>query len=395
MTVPRTDVVIVGAGPNGLSIGAHLSQSDVPFRIFGNPMENWLTRMPRGMHLKSEGFASSLYQPQGRLTLGEYCREKYLPYADTGVPIPLHTFCRYGLAFQQKFVPMLEQEVVSEIDRSSSGFVVALNSGERVEARRVVVATGLSNFGYLPPSLQGPSSAFVSHSSAHADLTPFRGKDVVVLGGGASATDIAVLLQEGRAKVRLVARKATLELNSPPSPRLLRPMTGLGPSWQSWFFENCATVFRHLPERSRLKWVQTFLGPAGCWFIAHPIARVPQLLGSTPVGSKVVGNRIRVELANDQGHQTIEADHVIAATGYRPRLERLPFIRPSLCASIRSAANTPVLSPHFESSVAGLYFVGPIAANSFGPLMRFVCGAKYAAPRLSRHLIATAGRRGP
>jgi len=120
------------------------------------------------------------------------------------------------------------------------------------------------------------------------------------------------------------------------------------------------------------------------------IARVPQLLGNTPVGAKVVGDRVRLELANARGRQTIEADHVIAATGYRPSLEKLTFLRPSLRASISSTANTPVLSSTFESSVKGLYFVGPIAANSFGPLMRFACGAKYTAPRLARHLIATA-----
>lgn len=392
----QTDVVIVGAGPNGLSIAAHLSQSDVPFRVFGKPMENWLTRMPRGMHLKSDGFASSLYQPQGRLTLGEYCREEALAYADSEFPIPLDTFCRYGLAFQQKFVPMLEQKVVSEINRTSSGFAVELDTGEGVEARRIVIATGISNFSYLPPPLRGLPSAFVSHSSEHADLTPFRDKDVVVLGRGASATDIAVLLQEAGARVRLVARKSTLGLQSPPSlkQRLLRPKTGLGPMWRSWFFVNCATVFRHLPERCRLEWVKTYLGPAGCWFMADRIARVPQLLGTTPVGAKVVGNRVWLELANDRGHQTIEADHVIAATGYRPELESLKFIQPSLRASIRSAANTPVLSSHFESSVAGLYFVGPIAANTFGPLMRFACAAKYVAPRLSRHLVATSERQG-
>jgi thioredoxin reductase len=301
------------------------------------------------------------------------------------------------LSFQQKFVPMLEQKVVSEINRRPSGFLVELDTGEKVEARRVVVATGISNFSYLPPSLRGLPSAFVSHSSEHADLGPFCGKDVVVLGHGASATDIAVLLQEAGAKVRLVARKAALGLQRPASrtERLLRPKTGLGPSWKSWFFENFATVFRHLPERTRLKWVQAYLGPAGCWFIADRIARVPQLLGSTPVGAKVASNRVRLKLANDQGHQTIEADHVIAATGYRPELERLTFIQPSLISSIRSVANTPVLSSHFESSVPGLYFVGPIAANSFGPLMRFACGAKYAAPRLSRRLGAMSAGQGP
>ena len=388
----RPDVVIVGAGPNGLSIAAHLSQSNVSFRIFGKPMETWRVRMPYGMHLKSDGFASTLYQPQGRLTLGEYCRQRDLPYADIGLPVPLETFCRYGLTFQQEFVPMLEQNLVSDITRSPSGFLVELDSGERVEARRVVVATGISNFSYLPPVLRGLPSAFVSHSSEHANLTPFRGKDVVVLGRGASATDIAVLLQEAGAKVRLVARNTALGMQRPASrkDRLLRPTTEIGPSWKSWFFVNCATVFRHLPERSRLKWVQTYLGPAGCWFMMDRIARVPQLLGNTPVGAKVVDDRVRLELANARGRQTIEADHVIAATGYRPSLEKLTFLRPSLRASIRSTANTPLLSSTFESSVKGLYFVGPIAANSFGPLMRFACGAKYTAPRLARHLIATA-----
>lgn len=391
LTIRRTNVAIVGAGPNGLSIAAHLCESDMPFRIFGKPMENWLTRMPRGMHLKSDGFASSLYQPEGRLTLGQYCREEGLAYADMGLPVPLDTFCRYGLAFQQKFVPMLEQNMVAAINRSPFGFLMELDTGERVEARRVIVATGISNFSYLPPFLRGLPSAFVSHSSEHADLVQFRGKDVVVLGHGASATDIAVLLHEAGANVRLVARKAALGLQRLASlrERRLRPYTELGPSWKSWFFVNCATVFRRLPERSRLKWVQTYLGPSGCWFIADRIAHVPQLLGNTPVRAKVVDGRVRLELVNESGHQTIESDHVIAATGYRPNLKRLPFIAPSLRASIRSTADAPVLSSHFESSVKGLYFVGPIAANSFGPLMRFACGAKYTAPRLTRHLIST------
>lgn len=125
------------------------------------------------------------------------------------------------------------------------------------------------------------------------------------------------------------------------------------------------------------------------------IGRVPQLLGHTPVGAEVVGNRVRLELARDGGRHrhTIEADHVIAATGYRPGLHRLTFIQPSLLGAISSLADTPVLSSHFQSSVAGLYFVGPIAANSFGPLMRFAFGANYAARRLSRHLAARSGER--
>ena len=392
-----TDVAIVGAGPYGLSIAAHLSQLGVPFRIFGKPMESWLTQMPRGMLLKSEGFASSVYHPEGSLTLGQYCREKRLPYADIGTPVPLETFCEYGLAFQRQFVSTLEQELVAAIDRGPSGFTVRLGSGETVAARRVVVAVGISHFSSVPSSIERLPRKFVSHSSQHVDLAEFRGNDVVVLGGGASAVDVAALLHEAGANARLVTRKPMLELHTkgddPPSlwSRLRAPNSGIGPSWRSWFFTNCATIFHRLPESRRLKWVQTHLGPAGGWFMIDRIGRVPQLLGYTPTGAEVVGNRVRLRLATDGGRysHTIEADHIIAATGYRPKLDRLTFIQPRLRASISMAVNTPILSSHFQSSVAGLYFVGPIAANSFGPLMRFAVGAKYTARRLSQHLAAT------
>jgi hypothetical protein len=88
----------------------------------------------------------------------------------------------------------------------------------------------------------------------------------------------------------------------------------------------------------------------------------------------------------------VVVDHVISATGYKVDLRRLGFLGQDLLHQIRSVENTPVLSPHFESSVPDLYFVGATAANSFGPLLRFAYGAGFAAQRLSRHLVQS-GRR--
>src|SRR5437899_11310046 len=100
----RCNVAIIGAGPYGLSIAAHLRARGIEFRIFGRPMDTWLTRMPKGMRLKSEGFASSLYDPDSEFTLGAYCQHHGLPYAHLGLPAPLETFPSYGLAFQRSFV---------------------------------------------------------------------------------------------------------------------------------------------------------------------------------------------------------------------------------------------------------------------------------------------------
>ncbi len=55
-------------------------------------------------------------------------------------------------------------------------------------------------------------------------------------------------------------------------------------------------------------------------------------------------------------------------------------------AQISSVKGVPVLSDNFETSLAGLYAVGPAAVDSFGPLMRFMVGTEFAAPRLSARL---------
>jgi hypothetical protein len=59
---------------------------------------------------------------------------------------------------------------------------------------------------------------------------------------------------------------------------------------------------------------------------------------------------------------------------------------------LATVEDSPVLTRHFESSLPGLYFIGPAAAATFGPLMRFAYGAHYTAPRLARRLAATAAR---
>src|SRR5690242_5427406 len=70
-----TQVAIIGAGPYGLSIAAHLRAHGVPYRIFGTPVDTWRRHMPAGMMLKSDGFASSLSDPSDEGTLAAYCAE--------------------------------------------------------------------------------------------------------------------------------------------------------------------------------------------------------------------------------------------------------------------------------------------------------------------------------
>ena len=71
----------------------------------------------------------------------------------------------------------------------------------------------------------------------------------------------------------------------------------------------------------------------------------------------------------------------------------MAFLDPQLASQLATVANTPAVGRHYESSVPGLYVVGPAVAPTFGPVMRFVYGADHAAGTVSRRLAATAGRR--
>ena len=388
------DNVIIGAGPYGLSVAAHFRSRGIPFRIFGRPMDSWVSHMPKGMMLKSEGFASNIYDPDGQFTLKQFCAERQIEYSDAGLPVRLETFAAYGLAFMERMVPELEDKFVVSVDRTSDGFVLKLDDGETVRTRRVILAVGITHFQAIPGNLSHLPQEFLSHSYAHHDLEKFRGRKVIVLGGGSSATDLAGLLHEGGAEVQLVARQTSLVFHNKPEVgktpslwhQIRHPQSGLGPGLKSRFYSNWPHVFHCLPESTRLKIVRTHLGPSGGWFIKDKVVgKVPLLLGYSTERADVRHGMVSLDLrANDGSKREVSADHVIAATGYKVDLERLKFLTPEIRSNLEAVNSTPILSSSFESSILGLYFVGISAANSFGPLMRFAYGAGFAASRVTK-----------
>lgn len=395
------EVAIVGAGPFGLSVAAHLRARGVPFRIFGRAMSVWAERMPKGMLLKSDGFASSLYDPKSEYTLKAYCRDEQLPYADVNLPVPLETFVRYGMAFQKRYVPSLEETELVAMRRSGHGFELKLATGEILIARQVVIAVGISYFAHTPSDLAQLNSPLVSHSSDHHELDQFRGRRVAVLGGGSSATDIAALLHEAGAVTHLVARAPAIRFHGRPparrplKDRLWNPRTGIGPGLRQVFYASAPHLFRLMPESFRLRKVREALGPAAGWFMKERvIGRLPVHCGVRDFRATPQPNGLQLSWAEaDGGVATLEVDHLIAATGYRVDLSRLAFLSPELRNSLRTTGGAPLLSRAFESSIPGLYFVGVSAANTFGPVMRFAVGAKFTARRVARALARTSQTR--
>lgn len=116
-------------------------------------------------------------------------------------------------------------------------------------------------------------------------------------------------------------------------------------------------------------------------------ASVPLLLGCSLQEARLSKHGVQLRFVSMDGStQIVEADHVIAATGYEADVHRFPFLSPAIVEQLHLIGKTPRLSVNFESSLPGLYFVGYASAPTFGPVMRFVFGADFTSRRISRHL---------
>jgi thioredoxin reductase len=396
-------LAIVGSGPYALSLAAHLNPLGLDYRIFGPVMEAWDKHMPPGMFLKSDGFASDLYAPGEGYRLEQYCAENGISYAPVGPPVKRTTFVDYGKEFQRRHAPRLEQTMIVRVSQIPGGFELETAEGERVEARRVALAVGISHFPYFPKVLQGLPSSAVSHTFHHGPFDQFRGKHVLVIGGGASAVNAAVALNEAGAQTELMGRKPKINFHDrspdfrPLKDRILNPRSVIGLGWRSKFAVDLPLVFHAMPEKLRHRVVARHLGPAPGWFSrpgfeGHVLPHLGcQLEEVTEAGSKV---RVRY-LDPDGASREMLVDHVVAGTGFQPFLKSLKFLDEKLAAKVRTANSTPDLDTNFETSVPGLYMTGLASANNFGPMCRFACGARFTAKRLSRHLATKSRQRVP
>ena len=394
---------IIGAGPYGLSLAAHLREAGVPHRIFGQPMQSWATQMPADMLLKSDGFASNLSSGSVPFTLEDFCKLTSRPYHATQRPVPVADFIAYGQEFARRFVPNLEEQNVASVEREDGMFRLTLAGGDSFLARQVVVATGVSLFQYMPPDLAHLPKEMVTHTSAHRLFEDFAGQDVTVLGRGASSLNAAAALHEAGSRVTLITRKYKIHFHSAGDPshrswleRVMHPSSPLGYSLRSWLSSTMPGLMRALPGPLRDLMIYKHLGPAGGATLRERVeGKFPTLLGWTISSAELIeapnsgDRRIRLTLTNTEGENREHiTSHIIAGTGFRVDMNRYRFLNDSIRAEIDCRRDgTPVLSRNFETSVKGLTMIGPVAHSSFGPLLRFAAGSQYAAERVTTRLV--------
>ena len=393
-----SDAVIIGAGPYGLSAAAHLrALRGLEVRLFGEPMSFWDRNMPVGMFLRSNWTATQIADPNNQLTLEAYQAARGIRIT---TPVPLDHFIQYGLWYQRQAVPDLDQRKIVRVESHSRGFRTVLEDGEAVYSRRLVIAAGIGAFAHRPPEFQSLPSDLASHTSEHRDLGKFAGRKVLVIGGGQSALESAALLHESGAEAEVVSRASCINwLGGWASKtlhqrlgrftnRLLYAPTDVGPAGISQLVAR-PYLLRPLPRGLQDVLRKRAVRPAGARWLVKRLQDIPIGLRRSVVSVSTAGDRVKVRL--DDGTDRA-VDHLLLGTGYRVDVSKYDFLAPELAQSIHRFNGYPRLKDGLETSIPGLHILGAPAAWSFGPLMQFVSGARYASHALARSIARKGSR---
>jgi hypothetical protein len=368
-----------------------LRSAGIETRVFGQPMAFWREHMPSGMLLRSSRDASHIDSPEGSLSLDKYEKEAGVSVRP---PIRLDAFLRYGQWFQEQAAPDVDPRKVVSVEPAYKGFRVLLEDDEVLHATRVVIATGLSSFNWYPPQFVDVPRLFVSHTSEHADFKHFTQRRVLVVGGGQSAFESAALLYEAGASVEVVVRSPRvrwlrrsewLHNRLWPLLRFIYPSTDVGPLGLSWIIA-LPQLFRRLPIGAQQRIAARSIRPAVAASLRPRLAGIPITTGREVLNLDIRGHDLRVVLSDGSERHV---DHVLLGTGYRVQVERCAFLGPDLLARLRRVAGYPCLQKGLESTVPGLHFLGAAAANSFGPVLRFVSGTRFASRALTACIVGS------
>ena len=378
----QTDLLIIGAGPFGLSLAAYAKSLGVDFLVAGRAMEFWKKNMPEGMFLRSASDWS--LDPTDRFSIMNYLEALGKTPKDVE-PLSLEFYLQYAQWFQDGAGIETISEYVTRLDQKENGFLATFEDGKVVEAKNVAVAIGMGYFKNQPSALTDilPAGRY-KHTCDAVQLSEYKEKRVLILGGRQSAFEWAALLNdEGAGDVHIAHRHESpkfAEADWSWVPPLVDGMVS-DPAW-----------FRGLPQDEKDAIVKRMWGEGRLkvepWLekrVMKPNASIHQKAGLVSCNVRTDG---ALDVKLDNGDAFV-VDDVILATGYKVELERLPFLKNgNVFDKIEVKNGFPVLDPHFQTTAKGLYFTSMPAGQDFGPFFGFTVSVRASAKIIGNALIS-------
>jgi cation diffusion facilitator CzcD-associated flavoprotein CzcO len=325
---PTLDVLIVGAGQGGLATGFGLLRDKVTNILL-------LDRAPYGQEGPWVTYARMPTLRSAKDQTGPDLNVPSLTYqawheAHWGADdwqsmklIPSHKWNDYLLWFRRVTnLPVRNDTAVIAIapcrtDDDLPCLTATLSTGEKLHARKIVLATGQDGTGqwWMPNFIAALPPAFRAHTADPIEFTRLAGRTVAVLGAGASAFDnAAVALEHGAAAVHLFCHRA--------QPMIVQPYR-----WLTF-----AGFMKHLgdmPDEWRWRFMRYVLGlregfPSDTWARVAAFSNFTMHVGRPWTGARIADGRV----ALDTPTGTFAADFVICGTG----IDHNARLRPELAA---------------------------------------------------------------
>ena len=368
----ETDLLIIGAGPFGLSLAAQAAHDGIEHLVVGKPMEFWRRNMPEGMFLRSA--CDWHLDPLNVHTIDAFLRSQGKTSSDVE-PLSLKFYLSYADWFRkQKNIEPLPFHV-QRLDHTNDGFVATAVDGERLHARRVVLAPGFKHFQHIPTELSSKLPKGRKHTCEFVDFSEAKNKRFLIIGGRQSAFEwAALLLDAGAVAVHLSHRHPSPAFTEAEWSWVGPLVDGMvkNPKWFRRLSEAEREAVSHrLWAEGRLK-VEPWLAPR------LDDARVTVWPNTELVScSEDAEGELVAGLTNGE---TLNIDHVVLATGYKVDIKRLPLLAAGNILDVLETRNGfPLLDDHLETSVPGLFITSMPAMQDFGPFFGFTISVRTSA----------------
>ena len=387
MSVPslKVNLLIIGAGPFGLSLAAYAKHLGIDHAIAGKPMEFWLNNMPRDMYLRST--IDWHFDPLDVYTIEKFLETQDLKPADVD-PLSRSFYLSYARWFQNQaqieVLPLFIRRLDSIIGEDHR-FQATTDEGRTIKANNVVVAPGFKHFSHLPAELvtRLPPGRF-AHTCDLIDFSGLENKRCLIIGGRQSAFEWAALLHEARAAAVHISHRHESPAFKAADWSWVGELVDAMVENPNWFRqlsqEEKAEVRRRLWTEGRLK-----VEP---WLEARIMNDTVKLWPQTEViGCKVQPNgEIEVKLSNGE---TLLVDQIIMATGYKVMIDRVPFLaQGNIIEKLAVQNGFPVLDDHFQTNLPGLFITSMPATQDFGPFFAFTVSVRTSAKLIGQAIAA-------
>lgn len=358
------ETIIVGAGPAGLQMGYFLARAGRSYLIVeAAPMAgSFFQRYPRHRTLISLNKRFNFYSEDEynlrhdwNSLLSDDPSLRFTKYSDQLFPAA-DDYARYLQDFADRLQLCIKYQtrVMSIGKRDQGGFLLQLQDGSVLRADRLMMATG-PRAELLPKNIKGIEHA-TTYGTHSIDLKEYENKRVCIIGGKNSAFEVANHLSGTAAII-------TMSLRSP-----------IKHAWNTHFPGDLRAVNNQFLDMFQLKSLHAAVS-----------------LKVTEIEKRDDGTLV-LTTENDMVHwsqpTTLRAklvvDKVILCTGFR-------FLDPTIFDGIspetHSDGKFPVLSPYWESTVPGLYFIGTtMQARDRVTASAFVHGFRYNVRTLFHYL---------